>query len=408
MNARHTQIMIRSLVVLRRYRLRSALTVAGAALGVAGVVCPVNYGASGSKQLLDQIRGMGTNVLVITPVQDKAIAGRARTGDLVTTLVERDHAAMRHEIASLIRSSAIVTGGFWIKAGDLSKNLAVIGVQTDYFPIRNWSADSGALFTTSDDRTMARVALLGRTVATDLFGVESPVGRRVTINRVPFTVIGVLAERGQGLDVSNEDDQVYIPLATAMHRVMNLDHYNAIVLEISEVGAMDMAAAQTEAILHQRHRIRTNQADDFQIQNQKALLETQTAAAGRLRFFLRWIGGSALAVSGLGILGITWIVIKERTRDFGACRALGATSQDIFYQVWFESTVLALIGGCVGLVIAWPISRWSSAANSLPFIFDRTAAVLAFLAAATLNLTFSLLPARQAALAHPIEALRHE
>src|SRR6516165_4597237 len=125
MTARNTRIAIRSLVVLRRYRLRSALTVAGAALGVAGVVCPVNYGASGSKQLLDQIRRMGTNVLVITPVQDKAIAGRARTGNLVTTLVERDHAAIQHEIASLIRSSAIVTGGFWIKAADLSKSASV-------------------------------------------------------------------------------------------------------------------------------------------------------------------------------------------------------------------------------------------------------------------------------------------
>jgi putative ABC transport system permease protein len=250
--------------------------------------------------------------------------------------------------------------------------------------------------------------LLGHTVARDLFGVESPIGRRLMINRIPFTVIGVLAERGQGLDVSNEDDQVYIPLATAMHRVMNLDHYSAIVLEISEAGAMDASAAQTESILRQRHRIRTNQADDFQIQNQKPLLETQAAAAGRLRFFLRWIGGSALAVSGLGILGITWIVTKERTRDFGTCRALGATAQDIFYQVWFESTVLALIGGCVGFLIAWPISLWTAVSSNLPFIFDRTAAMLGFCSALAMNLAFSILPSRKAALVHPSEALRHE
>jgi putative ABC transport system permease protein len=255
---------------------------------------------------------------------------------------------------------------------------------------------------------MARVALLGHTVAMDLFGVRSPVGRRLMVNRVPFTVIGVLAERGQGLDVSNEDDQVYIPLATAMQRVMNLDHYSAIVLEISDADRMDTAAAQTESILRQRHRIRTNQADDFQIQNQKALLETQSAAAARLQFFLRWIGGSALVVSGLGILGITWIVIKERTRDFGTCRALGATAQDIFYQVWFESTVLALTGGSVGFLVAWPISHWIAVSSNLPFIFDRTAAALAFSSATALNLAFSILPSRKAALVHPIEALRQE
>jgi putative ABC transport system permease protein len=351
---------------------------------------------------------MGTNVLIITPAQDRAIAGRARTGNLMTTLVERDHAAVQSEIGSRTRSSALVTGGFWIKAGDLSKNLAVIGCQSDYFAIKNWPADSGQVFGANDERTMARVVLLGHTVATDLFGSQPPLGRRMMINRVPFTVIGVLAERGQGLDVSSEDNQVYIPLTTAMHRVMNLDHYSAIVLEIRSIAEMDSAAEQTTSILRMLHRIRADRSNDFHIQNQKTLLATQTAAAGRLRFFLRWIGGSAVTVSGLGILGISWIVIKARTRDLGTCRALGATAKDIFYQVWLENTVLVLTGGCVGLLLAWPISRWTSNSNNLPYVFDGTAAVFAFTAAVTLNLAFSILPSRKAALVDPIEALRNE
>jgi putative ABC transport system permease protein len=403
--------------------LRSALIVASAAVGVAGVVCPVNYGASGSKQLLEQIRQMGTNVLIITPAQDRAIAGRARTGNLVTTLVERDHVAVQREIASRTRSSALVTGGFWIKAGDLSKNLAVIGCQSDYFAIKNWPADSGQVFGPTDERTMARVAVLGHTVATDLFGSEPPpppqhaktaragdpaLGRRMMINRVPFVVIGVLKERGQGLDVSNEDNQVYIPLTTAMHRVMNLDHYSAIVLEIRSIAEMDSAAEQTTSILRMLHRIRADRPNDFQIQNQKTLLETQAAAAGRLRFFLRWIGGSAVTVSGLGILGISWIVIKARTCELGTCRALGATAKDIFYQVWLENTVLVLVGGSLGLLFAWPISLWTSNSNNLPYVFDGPTAVIAFTTAVTLNLAFSILPSRKAALVHPIAALRHE
>jgi putative ABC transport system permease protein len=408
MNARHVQIALRSLRLLWRHRLRSVLIIASAAVGVAGVVCPVNYGASGSKQLLEQIRQMGTNVLIITPAQDRAVAGRARTGNLVTTLVERDHAAVQREIASRTRSSALATGGFWIKAGDLSKNLAVIGCQSDYFAIKNWPADSGQVFGATDERTMARVVLLGHTVATDLFGSEPPLGRRMMINRVPFTVIGVLAERGQGLDVSNEDNQVYMPLTTAMHRVMNLDHYSAIVLEIRSITEMDSAAEQTTSILRMLHRIRADRPNDFQIQNQKTLLETQTAAAGRLGFFLRWSGGSAVTVSGLGILGISWIVIKARTRDLGTCRALGATAKDIFYQVWFENTVLALTGGCAGLVVSWLISRWTSRSYDLPFVFDGGVAAIAFTTAAALNLAFSILPSRKAARVHPIEALRHE
>ncbi len=408
MKARQIQIMRRSLRLLWRHRLRSTLIVASAAVGVAGVVCPVNYGASGSKQLLDQVRRLGTNVLIITPSQDKALAGRARTGALVTTLVERDHTAIQREVPSRARSSALVTGAFWIKVGDLSKNVVVIGCQSDYFVIKNWPVDSGELFNTIEERAMVRVAVLGRSVALDLFGRALPLGRRMMINRVPFIVIGVLAERGQGLDVSNEDNQVYIPLSTAMHRLMNLDHYSAIVLEISALEEMDSAAAQARSVLHQMHHIRSNQADDFQIQNQKTLLETQTAAANRLGFLLRWIGGSALAVSGLGILGITWIVIKERTRDLGTCRALGATVKDIFFQVWFESMVLALTGGFLGLVLAWPVSRWTSNSNNLPFIFNGVTAAVAFASAATLNLAFSLLPSRKAALVHPIAALRHE
>ena len=399
---------MRSLRLLSRHRLRSALIVTSAAVGVAGVVCPVNYGASGSKQLLEQIRQMGTNVLIITPAQDRAIAGRARTGNLMRTLVERDHAAIQREIGSRARSSALVTGGFWIKAGDLSKNLAVIGCQSDYFTIKNWPADSGQVFSATDERTMARVVLLGHTVATDLFGSEPPLGRRMMINRVPFTVIGVLAERGQGLDLSNEDNQVYIPLTTAMHRVMNLDHYSAIVLEIRSIAEMDSAAEQTSSILRMLHRIRANRPNDFQIQNQKTLLETQTAAAGRLRFFLRWIGGSAVTVSGLGILGISWIVIKARTRELGTCRALGATAKDIFYQVWVENTVLTLSGGCAGLVVSWFISKWTSRSYDLPFVFDVALSAIAFTTAAALNLTFSIFPSRKAARVHPIEALRQE
>ena len=190
------------------------------------------------------------------------------------------------------------------------------------------------------------------------------------INRVPFTISGVLAERGQGLDVGNEDNQVYVPLGTAMRRLMNADHYNAIVLEIDNLGAMDAAAAMVRSMLHQAHRIQFNQRDDFQVQNQKTLLDTQQAAANRLGFFLRWIAGSALLVSGLGMLGITWIAVKERTAEIGIRRALGATATDIFFQVLFESTALAVLGCALGFTISWPLSRIITSSPGLPFVFD--------------------------------------
>jgi len=228
------------------------------------------------------------------------------------------------------------------------------------------------------------------------------------INPVPFTVIGVLSERGQGLDVSNEDNQIYVPLATAMRRLMNVDHYSGVVLEIDSLRGMDAAAEQSRTLLHQLHHVPPNRPDDFQIQSQKSLLETQMAAASRLGFFLRWIAASALAVSGLGILAISWIAVRERTREIGTRRALGATRADIFLQVTCEMLALVLTGGLLGMAVSWPASRLISGAARLPFVFNSKSAVWSFAAATTLNLAFSILPSRKAASIRPIEALRFE
>lgn len=408
MFARRRQIILRALRLIRRYPLRSLLLMLSAALGVGGVVCSVNYGASGTQQILDQIRRMGTNVLIIAPTQSRAIGGRARTGNLVTTLVERDYRAIKNEILNRTHSSALVTQSFWIKAGDLSKNSVVVGCEPDYFAIKNWPVLLGDLFDSTQERNAARVAVLGRTVAIDLFGVSSPIGQHMMINRVPFAVIGVLSERGQGLDVSNEDSQVYVPLSTAMRRLMNVDHFSGIVLEMDALDSMDAATEESRTLLRQLHHLQGNQPDDFQVQNQKSLIDTQLAAARRLGFFLRWIGTSALSVSGLGIVAITWIAVKERTREIGTRRALGATAADIFLQVICETLALALAGGFLGMAVSWPTSRFISDLVRLPFVFDSKSAVLAFVASAALNLAFSFLPSRKAASVSPIEALRFE
>lgn len=408
MFARQRQIALRALRLLWRYPLRSSLLMLSVALGVMGMVCSVNYGESGTKQILDQIRRMGTNVLIITPAQSRAIAGRARTGALVTTLVERDYRAIKNEILSRTHSSAFVTQSFWSKAGDLSKNTVVVGCEPDYFTIKSWSVVSGDLFDSTQERDAARVAVLGQTVAVDLFGASTPVGQRMMINRVPFTVIGVLIERGQGLDVSSEDSQIYVPLSTAMRRLTNVDHFAGIALELDSLGSMDAAADKSGSLLRQLHHIQFNQPHDFQIQNQKSLIDAEMAAARRLGFFLRWIGASALVVSGLGIVAITWIAIKERTREIGTRRALGATASDIFLQVICETLTLALTGELLGIASSWPTSRWISDSVQLPFVFDRESALLALVSSATLNLAFAILPSRKAASISPLEALRFE
>ena len=394
--------------MLWRYRLRSGLLILMAALGVDGVVCSVNYGAGGTQQILDQIRRMGTNVLIVTPAQSRAIAGRARTGGTVTTLVERDYTAIRESLLVRTRSSALVTANFWIKAGDLSKNATVVGAEPDYFAIKNWPLATGELFDATHERTAARLALLGNTVAGDLFGTSSAVGQHVMINRTPFVVVGVLAERGQGLDISNEDSQIYVPLTTAMRRLLDVDHYSGIVIEVDSASSMNAAAEQMRTLLHSLHHVQQNQPEDFQIQNQKTLLDTQMAAASRLDFFLRWIAASALTVSGLGIVAITWIALKERTREIGTRRALGATRNDIFFQVLVETATLAVTGSLLGAAVSWPASHFVNQSVGLPFVFEVSTAALALAVGVTLNLAFSVLPSRKAASVSPLEALTYE
>jgi len=326
----------------------------------------------------------------------------------VTTLVERDYTTIRKTLLARTRSSALVTANFWIKAGDLSKNATVVGVEPDYFQIRNWPLAAGELLDAAHERTAARLTVLGHTAAVDLFGASSAVGQSVMINRTPFVVAGVLAERGQGLDISNEDNQVYVPLTTAMRRLVNVDHYSGIVIEIDSTDSMNATAAQTHSLLHSLHRIQQNQPDDFQIQNQKTLLDTQLAAASRLDFFLRWIAASALTVSGLGIVAITWIALKERTREIGTRRALGATRNDIFLQVLVETATLAVTGSLLGVAVSWPTSRLISQSVGLPFVFQGSTAAFALAVAVTLNLAFSVLPSRKAASVSPLEALMYE
>ena len=397
-----------SLRLIWRFRLRSSLILLSATLGVAGVISSVNYASGGRRQVLNQIRRLGTNVVNVTPQQSRSVGGRARTGSIVTTLVEQDYIAIRRELPSLARSSALATAGFRLKASDFSKTTSVVGCEPDYFRIKSWSLERGDFFEASDLRKSARVAILGHTVARDLFGDEAAVGRRLFINRAPFEVVGVLAELGQGLDVANEDNQVFVPLSTAMRRLMNVEYYSGLVFELDRWEAMDDGAKAVADLLRRRHRSSPKQPEDFQVQNQKELIDTQTSSSERLAFFVRWIGLSGLVVSGLGALAISWIAVKERTVEIGTRRALGATACDIFFQLLFEAVVVSSLGSAFGLAAGWQSSRLIAEQAHLPFVFDWTNARVALAFAVALNLTFALLPSGKAARLDPIRALKYE
>lgn len=391
-----------------RYKLRSTLIICCAALGVAGATSAVNYASGGRQQILDQIQRLGTNLVIVSAEQSRNVAGRARTGTIVTTLGEPDYIALRREITGLSRSSALVSANLRLKAGYLSMASPVIGVEPDFFSMKYWYVDEGRLFGTEDVRRSARVALLGYRVARDLFETGSPIGERLFINRVPFEVIGVLAERGQGLDVTDEDQQIYVPVTAAMRRLLNRDYYNSILFELDNSDRMARAELEITALLRVRHRISSARPDDFRVQSQKELINTQIASADRLGFLVQWVGFSTLVVSGLGILAIAWIAVRDRTNEIGTRRALGATMPDIFFQFTFEATLLASIGVAAGFLLGWVVSRLTADWAGLPFVFDAVNAIFAVGIALVLNLIFVSWPALRAAQLDPIHALKHE
>lgn len=391
-----------------RFRVRSLLVVSCAALGVAGAVTAVNYASGGRSLVIEKIRRLGANVIVVNAEQSRASGGRERTGTIVTTLREADLAAIRREIGGIRRSSAVVSSGLRLKAGFNSRVSPVIGVEPDFFPIKHWPLASGESFYDEDVRRSTRVALLGHAVAQFLYGDESPVGERLFINRVPFTVVGVLSERGQGLDITNEDQQVYVPLTTAMRRLLNQEHYGSILLELAAGDRMEPVSVDVEELLRARHRISAFRPADFRVSSQKELIATQLASAERLGFLVRWVAFSALVVSGIGVLAIAWIAVRDRTREIGTRRALGATAADIFFQFAFEALLLASLGAVAGLAVGWLASRAASAVANLPFVFESGNALTALAVAMLVNLVFASWPALRAARMDPIEALRHE
>jgi putative ABC transport system permease protein len=379
-----------------------------AVLGVAGVITSVDYADAGRQQVLDQIKRMGTNVLIITPKLSRSVGGRARTGTIVTTLVQADYTGIRRDASFVVRSSATTTAGFLLKHEDLSKNGQVVGCEPEYFEIKKWPALEGESFDETDLRRSARVVVLGYTVARDLFGKTSPIGARLAINRVPFQVVGVLAERGQGVDIVNEDNQVFIPLTTAQHRLMNIDYYSSILIEVDDWKHLDSAGQTLTSILGERHRVSAKNPADFQVQNQKTLLDNQTDASQRLSSLVRAVGVSGLFVSGLGILAICWISVKERSIEIGTRRALGANRSDIFLQILLEASFVSLAGSLMGIEAGWFATRVVATRVHVPFVFDLGNAYFAVAASVLMNVLFSLGPSRKAANLDPIRALKYE
>jgi putative ABC transport system permease protein len=272
--------------------------------------------------------------------------------------------------------------------------------------LRQWQLSAGEPFSDTDQRTAARVAVLGATVARDLYNGSSPIGQRLFINRVPFRVVGVLTDSGSDLGFGSQDDQIFVPLRTASRRLLNLESYSSLVLNVSTWSQMATVIDAVQSVLTATHRAASPSRADFQIQTQQALAEAAVDAAARVRRFVLLITGGSLLTAAFGTLAVCWIGVGHRTTEIGTRRALGATARDIFLQFLTEAVLVGLTASLIGLATGRTATLMLAKWSTLPLDFHWGIAAAVSGIAAFLTLTFGAGPAMKAARLDPIRALQ--
>ena len=401
-----------ALRALRVNKMRSALTMLGIVIGVGAVIAMVAIGSGATQRIQEQIASIGSNLLMVVP--GSATSGGMRMGFGSTmTLTEDDARAIAIEIPGVLTASGSMRGTAQVVFGNQNWSTAIQGTAPDYLEIRDWELDSGRFFTQEDLDGATKVAVLGQTVKDNLFGDGEAVGQVVRIKKVPFTVIGTLARKGQTSWGQDQDDVVIIPLSTAKKRVLGVSQANARFVGVIQIKAVSpdlLTDIQGQAVdlLRQRHRLQPYQDNDFDVRNLAEMFAVQAASTKTMTVLLGAIASVSLLVGGIGIMNIMLVSVTERTREIGLRMAVGARSRDILGQFLIEAVTLALVGGILGILVGVGGSTLIALLANWSTLITPASIAVAFGSSAFIGIFFGYFPARKAALLDPIEALRYE
>lgn len=394
-------LVLRSLLV---NKLRSILSMLGIIIGVAAVIALLAVGAGAQKKVLDQVTALGSNLIMVMPGQPKA--GGVRSG-AVDTLVPEDADAILARIPEVRRLSPVVRGNGQFKYYNKNKQSSIMGVTPSYIPIRNFELAKGRAFTENEMSRRAKVALLGADTATDLFGESNPLGEKIKINGLAFSVIGVLKPKGTQGPFSF-DDQALVPYTTAMHRLLGVDCLNEVDLEIESGADQSNVQTKLEQLLRTRHRIFPGKDDDFHVRNMAEMVEAVTTVTRTFSLLLGAVAAISLVVGGIGIMNIMLVTVTERTREIGIRKAIGADDRDILIQFLLESIIMSALGGMIGVGAGIGFAMASSLVSGFSALVEPSSVLLALSFAVGVGIFFGFYPARRAAGLDPIEALSYE
>ena len=397
---------------LRVNALRSVLTMLGIIIGVGAVITMVAVGGGAQARVAEQIQSLGSNLIIV--LSGTVTSGGVRLGHgTQLTITEDDAWAIAREVPAVQAAAPSIRGTAAVVYGNVNWTTVVQGVTPDFFEAREWGVVAGKPFTREDVDGATKVALLGQTVAANLFSDSDPVGQVIRIRKVPFTVIGVLDRKGQSTWGQDQDDITMIPLSTAKKKVLGVSQANArsvgaISIKTQEGADMKEAEQQMRALLRQRHRLQPYQDDDFWLRNLSEVLQTQEESSRVLTMLLAAIASVSLLVGGIGIMNIMLVSVTERTREIGLRMAVGARGQDILTQFLVEAVTLSLIGGLIGIGVGLAGSYGIAYFAEWRTLIQPEAILLAFGFSGAVGIFFGFYPARKASRLDPIEALRYE
>jgi putative ABC transport system permease protein len=396
-----------ALRALARNKMRTALTMLGIIIGVGAVICTVAIGEGASRQVQEALTNLGDNLIFI--MAGSINQGGVHLGTSATkTLTLADARAIQQQVPDISRVSPGVGSSAQVVYGNQNWFTQIRGVSPEYLDIRRWPVEKGSAFSVRDVESAAEVCLIGITVVENLFGDEDPVGKTVRVKNLPFRVIGVLSSKGQSPFGQDQDDALLMPYTTVQKKIAGIDWLNFISCSAASQEAILSAQRQVSSLLRDRHHLRPDEDDDFQVRSPTDLAQTEEQSGRIMTILLASIASVSLLVGGIGIMNIMLVSVTERTREIGLRMAVGATEQDVRMQFLAEALALSLIGGTVGVLAGVVGAVGASGMLQWPTRIPAESVVIAVLFSVGVGIFFGYYPAHKAAHLDPIEALRYE
>ena len=395
---------------LKVNKMRSSLTMLGIIIGVGAVIAMLAIGTGASKRIAEQISSMGSNLLIILPGATTAGGVRMSAGTQ-TTLTMTDGEAIQKECPAVQDVAPVLNGGAQVIYGHQNWSTGVVGTTPSMLTIRDWPLAAGRPFTEQEIKSATKVCLLGQTVVDNLFGDMDPIGQFIRIKNLPFTVIGVLAQKGQSAQGQDQDDTIYVPVTTAQKKLFGTSFPGMVrIIMVKAKSTEDLAPAEEQitGLLRQRHHIGQKQENDFTVRNLTQIMQAAEQSTKVMTLLLGAIASVSLLVGGIGIMNIMLVSVTERTREIGIRMAIGAKTWDIRLQFIIEALTLSIIGGVAGIIVGISGSKIISILTGWSTIISPLSIFLAFGFSGAVGISFGFYPAYKASLLDPIDALRYE